>query len=88
MPRGDPDTVLADLFRHPGWEHLDQLIRENQKREAETLRDHILRGPGGLDPLKLERVRGYWAGQRWVMRQVRHEFSAVRRSQQETPPTR
>jgi hypothetical protein len=80
------EDVLADLARHPGWQILEERVLEHQKREAETLRDFILKNPAALDPMKLERERGFWAGQRWLLRQARHELSAYARQEEQTTP--
>jgi hypothetical protein len=82
------DDVLADLARHPGWQILEERAKANHEREAETLRDYILRNPAALDPMKLERARGFWAGQRWLLRQARHELSAYAAAQEKQPTPR
>lgn len=78
------NDVLADLARHPGWAVLEERVNERQQKEAEDLRDFLLRNPGDLDPLKLARARGFWAGQRWLLRQARHELTAHKRQTEET----
>lgn len=75
------DDTLADLARHPGWAILEERVKERQEHEAEELRDFLLRNPAALDPMKLERARGFWAGQRWLLRQARHELTAYQRRQ-------
>lgn len=79
MPDRHADETLADLARHPGWEILEQRARERQEREAGELTRYLLRHPDQLDPLKLARARGFWAGQRWVLRHARQELSVSQR---------
>lgn len=78
------DALLVDLAMHPGWQVLEQRIEEHHAGEAEDLGRALLRGVHPVDQLQIERARGFWAGQRWVLRQVRHELSAFQRQTQTT----
>jgi hypothetical protein len=78
------DDVLADLARHPGWAILEERAKAEHQRQAEDLARTIIHLPAALDPLKLERARGFWAGQRWLLRQAKHELTAYRKQQPTT----
>ncbi len=86
--RAPIDDVLADLARHPGWEVLRERANAEQEKQASSLRDFLLLNPAALDPLKLERARGFWAGQRWLLRQASNELSAYMHvAEEEEDPT-
>lgn len=80
MPSRQPDDLLADLARHPGWAVLAERVTEQQQRDAEDLGRALLRGADPLDPAKLARVRGFWAGQRWILRAARNELALLQKN--------
>ena len=77
------DEILLDLARHPGWAILEQRVAAYQEAEATALGKTLIRGE--IDQRQLDRARGFWAGQRWLLRQVKHELSAYRRQEEATP---
>ena len=79
----DPDAVLADLARHPGWQVLAERAKAYQEKDAEVFAKAILRQREPIDQLAVARARGFWAGQRWMLRQVRHELAIYRAQEAE-----
>jgi hypothetical protein len=77
------DDVLVDLARHPGWAILEERMKAHHEDEAKQLASFLIHNPEQLDQLRLARERGFWAGQRWHLHQVRHELAAYIRREEE-----
>jgi hypothetical protein len=77
------DDLLVDLARHPGFQVLKERMLAHQQREMESLGTFLLRSPDQLDPLALERKRGFYAGQRWFLRAVENELALFNRQPEE-----
>jgi hypothetical protein len=75
----EPDRLLVELANHPGWAVLEERVREHQQREAEQLALELLRLKGPVDQAEIARTRGFWAGQRWLLRQAKLELTLFRR---------
>lgn len=73
------DELLADLARHPGWQVLADRVHAYQEQDAVALRDKLIREREPLDQLALARARGFWAGQRWILRAASNELAAFNR---------
>ena len=74
--------VLADLARHPGWGILEQRMIKRHAEETSTLANHILWTDQEIDALKIARARGFWAGQRWMLRHAKSELVALKKQEQ------
>ena len=82
----EADEILVDLARHPGWKILEERVLDYQRQESEILARQLVRGQEPLDNLTLARARGFWAGQRWLLRQVRHELTAYQKAEEKAVP--
>jgi hypothetical protein len=78
------DEVLADLARHPGWAILEQRMKEHQEQEMRDFARALLFLNEPVDQIKVARQRGFFAGQRWLLRQARHELTAYQKESEES----
>ena len=75
FPISDPfkshgDALLTDLFKHPGWNVLEDRVNEELERRANALTTLILRTDAPVDQRKVDHARGLVEGVRLFRREV------------------
>ena len=70
------DNLLADLFKHPGFEVLKTRVNAELDRKALSLATLITRTDSPVDQRKVDRERGFQQGVLWFLNETKKRAKA------------